>query len=157
MTVIKKVFDFLVLNNKTISFAESCTGGNLSSSIVKFPGSSNIFLGSIVSYSKSSKLNVLGINQNDLELYSTVSHEIAVKMAEMSKAKFFTDFSIAVTGNAGPSTDDKTSNVGDYYVAIISKDEIICQKFHSTKSRVDFIEEATTNSFKLFTDKIINQ
>ena len=50
--MIEKVFDYLKSNNKTISFAESCTGGNLSSSISKIPGASKIFIGSIVSYTR---------------------------------------------------------------------------------------------------------
>ena len=61
--MVKKVFDYLLSNNKTISFAESCTGGNLSSSISKIPGASKIFIGSIVSYSKFSKKNILKIDE----------------------------------------------------------------------------------------------
>ena len=97
--MIKKVFDYLLLNNKTISFAESCTGGNLSSSISKIPGASKIFIGSIVSYSKFSKKNILKIDESELDNYSTVSEEITIKMAESVKQKLKTDYSIAITGN----------------------------------------------------------
>ena len=59
--------------NKTISFAESCSGGNLSLSITKIPGASNVFKGSIVSYSKYSKEKIIGIEKNEIDLFSPVS------------------------------------------------------------------------------------
>ena len=127
--MVKKVFDYLLSNNKTISFAESCTGGNLSSSISKIPGASKIFIGSIVSYSKFSKKNILKIDESELDNYSTVSEEITIKMAESVKQKLKTDYSIAITGNAGPNVDSPETNLGDCFVAIMSDNEIFCQKF----------------------------
>ena len=127
--MVKKVFDYLSSNNKTISFAESCTGGNLSSSISKIPGASKIFIGSIVSYSKFSKKNILKIDESELDNYSTVSEEITIKMAESVKQKLKTDYSIAITGNAGPTVDSPETNLGDCFVAILSDNEIFCQKF----------------------------
>ena len=155
--MIEKVFDYLKSNNKTISFAESCTGGNLSSSISKIPGASKIFIGSIVSYTKYSKKNILKISESELDNYSTVSQEITVKMAESVKEKFNTDYSIAITGNAGPSVDSPETNLGDCFIAILSNNEIFCQKFHFNSNREDFIIEATKSSFQLFFDKIIKQ
>ena len=64
--MIKKILDYLTTNNKTISFAESCTGGNLSVSITKIPDASNVFKGSIVSYSKYSKEKIIGIEKNEI-------------------------------------------------------------------------------------------
>ena len=155
--MVKKVFDYLSSNNKTISFAESCTGGNLSSSISKIPGASKIFIGSIVSYSKFSKKNILKIDQSELDNYSTVSEEITIKMAESVKQKLKTDYSIAITGNAGPTLDSPETNLGDCFVAIISDNEIFCQKFQFDCNREDFINLATISSFQLFFDKIIKQ
>ena len=78
--MIEKVFDYLKSNNKTISFAESCTGGNLSSSITKIPGASKIFIGSIISYTRySKKNNSSNTVKVELDNYSTVSQEITVK------------------------------------------------------------------------------
>ena len=155
--MVKKVFDYLVSNNKTISFAESCTGGNLSSSISKIPGASKIFIGSIVSYSKFSKINILKIDESELDNYSTVSEEITIKMAESVKQKLKTDYSIAITGNAGPNVDSPETNLGDCFVAILSDNEIFCQKFQFDCNREDFINFATNSSFQLFFDKIIKQ
>ena len=102
--MIKKIFDYLNVQNKTISFAESCSGGNLSLSITKIPGASSVFMGSIVSYSKYSKEKIIGIEKNEIDLFSPVSKEIAIKMAEKVREKFNSDYSISVTGNAGPTS-----------------------------------------------------
>jgi nicotinamide-nucleotide amidase len=155
--MIKKILDYLITNNKTISFAESCTGGNLSVSITKIPGASKVFNGSIVSYSRYSKENIIGIEKNEIDIFSSVSQEIAIKMAEKVKEKFNSDYSIAVTGNAGPSTDGPESVLGDYFIAISSKSEIFCEKYNFVSSREGFIKTVTDNSFKLFIDKIINR
>ena len=155
--MIKKILDYLTTNNKTISFAESCTGGNLSVSITKIPGASKVFNGSIVSYSKYSKEKIIGIEKHEIDTFSTVSKEIAIKMAKKVKEKFNSDYSIAVTGNAGPGTDGPGYFVGDCFIAVSSKSEIFCEKYNFVSSREDFIKIVTDNSFKLFVDKIINQ
>jgi nicotinamide-nucleotide amidase len=155
--MIKKILDYLIIKNKTISFAESCTGGNLSVSITKIPGASKVFNGSIVSYSKYSKEKIIGIEKHEIDAFSTVSKEIAIKMAKKVKEKFNSDYSIAVTGNAGPGTDGPGSFVGDCFIAVSSKSEIFCEKYNFVSSREDFIKIVTDNSFKLFIDKIINQ
>ena len=155
--MINKVYDYLKSNKKTISFAESCTGGSLSSSISKIPGASKIFIGSIISYTRYSKKNILQIKESEINNYSTVSQEITIKMAESVKEKFNTDYSIAITGNAGPTVDSQNTNVGDCFIAILSNNEIFCQKFQFNCSREEFIKAATYNSFQLFFDKIIKQ
>ena len=155
--MINKVYDYLKSNKKTISFAESCTGGSLSSSISKIPGASKIFIGSIISYTRYSKKNILQIKESEINNYSTVSQEITIKMAESVKEKFNTDYSIAITGNAGPTVDSQNTNIGDCFIAILSNNEIFCQKFQLNCSREEFIIAATNNSFQLFFDKIIKQ
>ena len=155
--MINKVYDYLKSKKKTISFAESCTGGSLSSSISKIPGASKIFIGSIISYTRYSKKNILQIKESEINNYSTVSQEITIKMAESVKEKFNTDYSIAITGNAGPTVDSKNTNIGDCFIAILSNNEIFCQKFQFNCSREEFIIAATNNSFQLFFDKIIKQ
>ena len=155
--MVNEIFNFLDKTNKTISFAESCTGGALSSSLTMIPGASKVFLGSIVSYSTFSKQNLLNIDKSDLDKYSPVSERIAITMAENVKKQFKSDYSISVTGNAGPSTDGQKSNVGDCFIAISSENEIFCEKFNINQSREDFIEAVKNISFQLFYDKIIIQ
>ena len=155
--MVNEIFNFLNRTNKTISFAESCTGGALSSSLTMIPGASKVFLGSIVSYSTYSKQELLNIDKSDLDKYSPVSERIAITMAENVKKQFKSDYSISITGNAGPSTDGQKSNVGDCFIAISSENEIFCEKFNVNKSREDFIEAVKNISFQLFYDKIIIQ
>ena len=155
--MVNEIFNFLDKTNKTISFAESCTGGALSSSLTMIPGASKVFLGSIVSYSTYSKQELLNIDKSDLDKYYPVSERIAITMAENVKKQFKSDYSISITGNAGPSTDGQKSNVGDCFIAISSENEIFCEKFNINKSREDFIEAVKNISFQLFYDKIIIQ
>ncbi len=155
--MVTEIFNFLDRKNKTISFAESCTGGALSSSLTMIPGASKIFLGSIVSYSTYSKQKLLNIDKSDLDKYSPVSERVAITMAENVKKQFKSDYSISITGNAGPSTDGQKSNVGDCFIAISSENEIFCEKFNVNQSREDFIEAVKNISFQLFYDKIIIQ
>ena len=155
--MVNEIFNFLDKTNKTISFAESCTGGALSSSLTMIPGASKVFLGSIVSYSTYSKQQLLNIDKSDVDKYSAVSERIAIAMAENVKKQLKSDYSISVTGNAGPSTDGGKSKVGDCFIAISSENEIFCEKFNINKSREDFIEAVKNISFQLFYDKIIIQ
>ena len=155
--MVNEIFNFLNKTNKTISFAESCTGGALSSSLTMIPGASKVFLGSIVSYSTYSKQKLLNIDKSDLDKYSPVSERIEITMAENVKKQFKSDYSISITGNAGPSTDGQKSNVGDCFIAISSENEIFCEKFNVNQSREDFIEAVKNISFQLFYDKIIIQ
>ncbi len=155
--MVNEIFNFLDKTNKTISFAESCTGGALSSSLTMIPGASKVFLGSIVSYSTYSKQELLNIDKSDLDKYSPVSERIAITMAENVKKQFKSDYSISITGNAGPSTDGQKSNVGDCFIAISSENEIFCEKFNLNQSREYFIEAVKNISFQLFYDKIIIQ
>jgi len=88
---------------RTLSVAESCTGGLVSSAIVSVPGVSSFFIGSAVTYSDSSKINVLGVRGATLELYGTVSAETAEEMASAAMRLFGSDIAGSVTGAAGPS------------------------------------------------------
>ena len=78
-------------------------------------------------------------------------------MAENVKKQFKSDYSISITGNAGPLTDGEKSKVGDCFIAISSENEIFCEKFSINQPRKDFIESVKNRSFQLFYDKIIIQ
>ena len=87
-----------------LAVAESCTGGLLAGAITSVPGSSEMFAGSIVAYSNTSKSNVLGVSRNTLERYGAVSEPVALAMAEGAGQLFGADISVAVTGIAGPGS-----------------------------------------------------
>ena len=150
-----KIIDFLLKSNKTISFAESCTGGALSKRIVLIPGASKIFQGSIVSYSINSKMNILNIKNEDIQKYSVVSEKVAKEMAVNAMKIFNSDYSISTTGNAGPSVSDNLSNIGDCFISIASKQILVCKRMNIDCSRESFISKITEESLNFFINTII--
>ena len=150
-----KIVDFLRESNKTISFAESCTGGALSKRIVLIPGASEIFHGSIVSYSNNSKTNILNINIEDIQKYSAVSEKVAKEMAVNAMKIFNSDYSISITGNAGPSVSDNLSDIGDCFISIASKEIVVCKKIKIDCDRQSFISKITEESLNFFINTII--
>lgn len=102
----------------TVSFAESCTGGALSAFITEQPGVSDIFLGSVVSYSNEAKVDLLGIRRDTLMQEGAVSEAIARQMAHGVRRQFKTDWSVAITGIAGPTGGTPEKPVGTVCFAI---------------------------------------
>ena len=134
-----KIVSFLRESNKTISFAESCTGGALSKRIVLIPGASEFFNGSIVSYSNNSKINILNIKTEDIKKYSVVSEKVANEMAINAMKIFNSDYSISTTGNAGPTISDNLSKIGDCFISIASKEIVVCKKINIDCDRESFL------------------
>lgn len=88
-----------------ISFAESCTGGMLASTIINVPGASNIINESYVTYASESKIKILGVNRNTIDTYNVVSTNVAYEMVEGLAKISNADICASVTGLAGPSDD----------------------------------------------------
>ncbi|WP_291122444.1 CinA family protein, partial [Flavobacterium sp. UBA6046] len=97
---------------KTISTAESCTGGKIAQVLTSVSGASKYFKGGIVSYATETKISVLGISENLIKEHSVVSAEVAKQMATNVKNTMKTDYAIATTGNAGPTKGDSNAEVG---------------------------------------------
>lgn len=102
----------------TLSFAESCTGGALSAFITEQPGVSDIFLGSVVSYSNEAKVDLLGVRRDTLMNEGAVSESVARQMAHGVRRQLKTDWSVSITGIAGPSGGTPTKPVGTVCLAI---------------------------------------
>ncbi len=103
---------------KTVSVAESITGGGIGERLTSVPGSSAVFLGGIVAYTPKLKQNLLGISETDLSEHGPVSPQTAIAMAEGVRTRTGSDFAIGITGNAGPTADVDSKPVGLVYVAI---------------------------------------
>ena len=101
-SIIQEIGKILRTKNKTLSTAESCTGGKISSIITSVAGSSDYFKGGIIAYSNEVKINQLGVSSTDIEKGSAVSEKVAGQMAEGTKKQLQTDFALATTGYAGP-------------------------------------------------------
>ncbi len=108
----------LVKQNKTISTAESCTGGHIAHMVTSLAGSSQYFHGSVVSYSNEAKNEILGVHAKDIEQFGAVSETVVKQMAEGAKNKFHTNYSMATSGIAGPDGGTKDKPVGYTWIAV---------------------------------------
>ena len=130
----------LIKRNETIVFAESCTGGLLSSSITSISGSSKVFKGSIISYSNELKKSLLNISEDQLKKHGAVSKEVAEAMAVNAKEKLNGDWSISVSGIAGPEGGSKEKPVGLVHISIIGPNNHITnikKIFNPTRNRLE--------------------
>ncbi|MCX8079611.1 MAG: CinA family nicotinamide mononucleotide deamidase-related protein [Bacteroidia bacterium] len=117
LTVQKALFDICKEKNISIGFAESCTGGHMSSLITSIPGSSEIFRGSVVSYSNTSKIRLLGVRPQTLEEHGAVSEACVLEMLHGLLKELGCDYGIAVSGIAGPSGGTPEKPVGTVWLA----------------------------------------
>ena len=130
----------LIKRKESLVFAESCSGGLLSSSITAIPGSSQVFKGSIISYSNELKQSLLNIPENLIKKFGAVSEEVAETMAINAKEKLNSDWSIAISGIAGPSGGNKEKPVGLVYISIAGPNDQITnikKIFSSTRNRLE--------------------
>jgi nicotinamide-nucleotide amidase len=145
----KSIGQILTKQGKTISTAESLTGGKIASSLVSIPGSSNYFLGSIVAYQEEVKVEFLNVSKDSIQKNTTVSAEVAEQMAKGALEKFTTDYSIAVTGNAGPTTDNNDKTVGLVYIALATKEVVKSFEFNFGQPREKVINKTVNKSLEL--------
>ena len=130
----------LINRKESLVFAESCTGGLLSSTITAISGSSKVFKGSIISYSNELKQSLLNIPENLIKKYGAVSKEVAKNMAINAKEKLNSDWSIAISGIAGPSGGNKDKPVGLVYISIAGPNDHITnikKIFSSNRNRIE--------------------
>ncbi len=107
--------------NRTLSFAESCTGGLCSATVVSVSGASEVFYGGVVSYDNSVKEKLLFVPAELLCTVGAVSEECAIAMAQGARLQCGTDIAVSVTGIAGPNGGTKEKPVGLVYIGVASK------------------------------------
>ena len=105
----------LIRHQLTIATAESCTGGYIAKRITEIPGSSNVFMGSIVAYSNDIKVNFLEVDKSLLENFGAVSEEVAKQMAKNVALKFNTTFGVSTSGIASPISENPNKCSQNYY------------------------------------------
>ncbi len=122
---------------KTVSAAESCTGGTISALFTEVPGSSEYYLGSVTSYANSVKTGVLGVEPEIIERHGAVSSECVARMAEGVRRLTGSDFSVATSGIAGPGGGSDTKPVGLVWIGVSSAEgtETICKTFRGDRKR----------------------
>ena len=138
MPLYKKIIKKLLRKNITISVAESCTGGLLSSTLTSESGISKIFNMGLITYSNKAKTNLLKISQNHLKNYGAVSHQTAVLMAQNLKKISKSKLCISATGISGPLGGTKLKPVGLVFIGIIYQNKIIVleKKFQGTRIQI---------------------
>ncbi|MFV5688244.1 CinA family nicotinamide mononucleotide deamidase-related protein [Flavobacterium sp. ZT3R25] len=145
----------LAKQNKTISTAESCTGGKIAEALTSVSGSSKYFKGSVVSYATAVKIDVLGIPENLIKEYSVVSREVVSAMALSIQKMMKTDYAIATTGNAGPSKGDSDAEIGSVFIALATPSEVIVEEFNFGQPREKVIDRAVIKSLELLQKEIL--
>lgn len=145
----------LTKNKMTISTAESCTGGKIAQMLTAIPGSSSYFKGSIVSYSTEIKTEILKVPQELIDKYSVVSREVAIEMALGAKKLLKTDYAISTTGNAGPEKGDSPAEVGTVFIALATKNKVICEEFNFGQPREKVIDRAVNTAFEMLQKEIL--
>jgi len=119
----------LIRQKKTLSVAESCTGGLLASKITDISGSSRYFCGGVCTYTNKSKIDILRIRDSIIKKYGAVSEEVALEMAKNVRDKFCSDIGISITGIAGPTGGTKLKPVGTVYIGYSDNKNIFATKF----------------------------
>jgi len=141
----KKVVKLLSKKRLKISFAESCTGGLLSSSITSISGSSKVFTIGLVTYSNLSKINILKVPKKILIKHGAVSYETCSSMVKNINKISKTNISLSITGVAGPKGGTREKPVGLVFIGIKKGNKTLIKKFLFKNKKRSSIQKATVN------------
>ncbi len=136
----------------TMGTAESCTGGYIGHLITSCPGSSEVYMGSLVCYSNPSKLDVLSVKKTTLEAFGAVSEETVTEMAAGAQRVLRSDYAIATSGFMGPGGGTKEKPVGNVWIAVAGKKGVMAQKrfFRFDRKRnIELTAHAALNMLRL--------
>lgn len=145
----------LTKNKKTLSTAESCTGGYISHLITSVAGSSSYYLGSVISYSNRIKTDQLGVDEKLFSNVGAVSKEVVEQMAIGIKNKLISDYSIAVSGVAGPDGGSDEKPVGTVWIAIATPDGTTSKKYIFENDRERNIRRAALTALNMLRKELL--
>lgn len=134
---------------KSLSTAESCTGGAIAKKIVAKSGASAYFKGGVVAYSNQAKEEILGLNAALLAKYGAVSRQVVLAMAEGVSKIFHTEYSVATSGIAGPLGGTPKKPVGLVWIAVKTPKRLTAKRFVFKGSRSAVIKQATDTALSL--------
>ena len=153
--LVNKLVKKLIKKKLNISFAESCTGGLLSSSITSISGSSKIFGLGLITYSNNAKINFLKVPKKIISKHGAVSKECCLSMVKNLSKISKANISVSITGIAGPNGGTKLKPVGLVYIGIKKANKIIIKEnLFKSKNRIS-IQKATVNTSLKLINKII--
>ncbi len=140
-----KIVNLLTKKKLNISFAESCTGGLLASSITSISGSSKVFTVGLVTYSNNAKINILKVPQNIISRHGAVSRETCMYMVRNLNRISKTNISVSITGVAGPNGGTRKKPVGLVYIGIKKSNKILVKKYFFKNKNRQQIQRTTVN------------
>ncbi len=143
------IHHWMIDNNKTMSTAESCTGGTIASMLTKLPGASKYFEGSTVCYSYDIKERLLGVKSETLNTFGAVSEETVMEMAAGALRLHQSDYTLAVSGIAGPDGGTEEKPVGTVWIAVGGPDGIKTKKFRFSTNRERNITMASLSALNM--------
>ncbi len=145
-----KIVKLLTKKKITVSFAESCTGGLLASSITSISGSSKVFNMGLVTYSNNAKVKLLKVPKKTITKYGAVSYETCLSMVKNLSKISKSDISISITGVAGPNGGTNEKPVGLVYIGLKKGSKIIIKKnIFKSKKRTSIQKATTKQAFKM--------
>ena len=156
MELEKTIGNLLREKGWTLSIAESCTGGLICDRITDVSGSSDYFMGGMVTYSNESKAEYLGIPLDYIKKYGAVSSGVARKMAQGVRKAFDTTFGLSTTGVAGPTGGTKRSPVGRVFVGISDGRRTWVKREDLKGSRREIKKKATKEALQFFYERLIH-
>ena len=134
---------------KSISFAESFTGGALAQLFSSVPGASAYFKGGVVTYATQSKVDVLGVDEALICKEGVVSEAVAIEMARNAKRLYKSDYAVATTGNAGPTKGDSETPLGTVFIGIATPESVFAIGFNFGQPREKVVQEAVSKGLLL--------
>ena len=141
----QKIVKLLSQKRLKISFAESCTGGLLSSSITSISGSSKVFTLGLVTYSNQAKINILKVPKKIIFKNGAVSYETCLSMVKNLNKISKTNVSVSITGVAGPKGGTKDKPIGLVYIGIKKGNKILVKKYLFKNNKRTSIQRSTVN------------
>ena len=146
----QKIVRLLIKKRLKISFAESCTGGLLSSTITSISGSSKVFTIGLVTYSNQSKIDILKVPKNIIRKHGSVSYETCLAMVKKLSKISKTNLSLSITGIAGPKGGTKKKPIGLVFIGIKKGNKTLVKKyFFKNKKRISIQRAAVIKSLNL--------
>jgi nicotinamide-nucleotide amidase len=145
----------LVKKKLKISFAESCTGGMLSSAITSISGASKVFNIGLITYSNHAKIKFLKVNKNIIEKYGAVSHECCFAMVKNLSKISKANINVSITGIAGPKGGTKQKPVGLVFIGIKKGNKIVIKKNLFKSKNRNAIQKATVKKALQLVNSII--
>jgi len=157
MEVLNKVSDGLKRQHLTIATAESCTGGLLAHELTNISGSSEYFDRGVISYSNTSKTQLLGVPETYLKKYGAVSEQVAQAMAEGIRTRAGVDIGVSATGIAGPTGATTNKPVGLVYIGIATGTSVIVKRFLFSGDRLSIKEQACEAALELLLEIVVKR